>query len=274
MTPRTAQKYKTVNEKYEDMFKQPPFSQQMPQDMYQPSSSSFPMLLFPNSAPLQPHHLPSSQSSPIIISPPMNMPRTHPSSEDAMGIGRPKFQKKQLSVVIPDPPSKGFVMPLNRTLQQIAQDGREKDEPKDGFEKDGQRDKDIVREKDKDDKGRDKDKDRDTEDKDKFREDKDNRDRPPTQLTETLPSPREIISDMTLHSGELLFPSTPAGFSWWASPRGPHPTKDSDPSLLHTPGNLLNTPSLESHLSFLGGKTPITPGSPVYKKSKLSEAKH
>lgn len=43
LTPRTAQKYKIVNKKYEDIFKQPPYGQ--PNDMFPPQVLQYRVLI-------------------------------------------------------------------------------------------------------------------------------------------------------------------------------------------------------------------------------------
>lgn len=257
LTPRTAQKYKIVNKKYEDFFKQPPPFGQMPSDLF-PPQPPFPFMMFPTAHMGQPHplmgnpalsnhHAPSSSStSPSLTSHSSNPSSASsspsstasstplPSPGDGEGGGRGKF-KKNLSVVIPETSgSKNFMMPLSRypqttTLNPPAPEGS----------------------------------------------------RSSTETT-TLPSPRDFLPEIPLPTGELAltpsayFSQTPGAFSaWpWPSPKPGH--KDGDLSGLHTPGNLLGTPSLESTLSFvtngLGAKPPAgAPGSPLYKKPKTDK---
>ncbi len=142
LTPRTAQKYKIVNKKYEDIFKQPPYGQ----DVFSSQVSClfrlanlrlmcyaqapFPFMMFPtpthlNQAPqhgghsllssppppLTTHHPPPSHpthgSSPNTSSPggSANTPLSSPGDDNG---GRGKF-KKSLSIVIPGAEPKNFL---------------------------------------------------------------------------------------------------------------------------------------------------------------------
>eukprot|EP00026_Physarum_polycephalum_P006248 Phypoly_transcript_06290.p1 GENE.Phypoly_transcript_06290~~Phypoly_transcript_06290.p1 ORF type:complete len:594 (+),score=118.36 Phypoly_transcript_06290:223-1782(+) len=92
------------------------------------------------------------------------------------------------------------------------------------------------------------------------------------ETTTTLPSPRDFLPEIALPTGELSL--TPSAFGSWPWPSPRVGAKD-DLSGLHTPGNLLGTPSLESTLSFvtngLGQGKSGTPGSPIYKKPKTDK---
>jgi hypothetical protein len=245
LTPRTAHKYKIVNDAYSkmnygklpsDLFPQPPFPFMMFGNPHMgqppPNMLSNPMLNPHHPSPSLTGHSPSSSaSSPSSQSstPPLSSPG------DGEGGGRNKF-KKNLSVVIPtDNAAKNFMAPIGRypqttTLAPPQPEGSRPQEPT------------------------------------------------------TLPSPRDFLPEIPLPTGELAltpsayFSQTPGAFSaWpWPSPGGSR-QKDGDLAGLHTPGNLLGTPSLEATLSFVtnGLTKPLppsgAPGSPVYKKSKTDK---
>jgi hypothetical protein len=90
--------------------------------------------------------------------------------------------------------------------------------------------------------------------------------------TTTLPSPRDFLPELPLPTGELSL--TPSAFGSWPWPSPRVGGKDGDISGLHTPGNLMGTPSLEASLSFVTnglGQKAGTPGSPIYKKPKMDK---
>lgn len=281
LTPRTAQKYKIVNKKYEDIFKQPPPYGQ-PNDLFPPQ---FPFMMFPShmgqpqthpllntSMPPQPSHHPHSH--------PHSHPHPHPHSHSHSHIPPPNNNNNGPSngggnnnnnnnnnngPPLPphmsgsSPGSTGSTPPLNSPTDESGMRGKFQqrrggnlrvDIPESNNSKNFMMP--LVRH-------------------------PTNQIPPPQENPRnaaentTLPSPRDFLPDIPLPTGELAL--TPSAFgAWpWASPR--HSMKDGDLSGLHTPGNLLGTPSLESTLSYvsngLGSKG--APGSPIYKKPKMDK---
>jgi len=242
MTPRTAQKYKSDNKKFEDMLRQPFGSDNhnnnnnnnASSNLFQSHTSShtsFPMFINNN----------TSSTLGLLATTSANSQLINPNDDPS---NRPKFQKKNLSVVIPETSNKGFIMPLNRIHQPLTQPPPPlvQDPPsRTGLTPSGI---------------------------------------PPglqSGDTPTLPSPRDFYPELPLPTGEITltpggYAQTPGVFSgWpWSSPR-PSDKTSNDPSLLHTPGTLLGTP-IETTLSYvsngLGNKTGNT-SPPLYKKPKV-----
>jgi len=249
MTPRTAQKYKSDNKKFEDMLRQP-FGNPTSNDHHS-SNNNATNNLFQSHAthPSFPMYINNSTSSALGLLAASSQSASHMMTSQNDDSNRPKFQKKNLSVVIPDSTNKGFIMPINRIHQPLTQ-------PPPPLAQDTPGRSGLT---------------------------------PVglgsgmgsgmgTGDTPTLPSPRDFYPELPLPTGDISL--TPGGYSqtpgvfsgWpWSSPRPSE--KNHDPSLLHTPGPLLGTP-IETTLSYvsngLGSKTgSSSPPSPLYKKIKV-----